>query len=289
MQKTAAYRLSGATILASAAMLLAWIAAARCSSAQQPDANDDESRKTRLKFMKDLRDEFQLFRETSPDKALQAVEEPVQRWTNPIRNFFSDGCLFLWLDNKRPAAAATVSIRGNGSVWFENATFSSIDLRCLRNDREYWIPRAISSGRLQITDRDSPAATARARLVQMRRLAEEFAVRTEPVNEQPTELRLMPQPAYRYEDSSEQIIDGALFAFVEATDPEVLLLVEAIAASGGEAASWRCTFAKMTSRPTTARRKDKVVWSVSSYWLNPRSPNDAYQERQLTVYPPPIK
>jgi len=270
-------------------MLATWAAIIVPCPAQQPDANDAEARKARLLYMKALRDEFQLFRETSPDKALPVVEEPVQRWSNPIRNFFSDGCLFLWLDGKRPAAAATASIRGNGSVWFETATFSAAALRCLRNEREFWTPRGIGPSQLRISDREPPAATARARLVQMRRLAEEFMVRSEPVNDKPNELRLLPQPSYRYEDQAEKIVDGALFAFVEATDPEALLLLEAIAASGGEPAHWRCTFAKMTSRPIAARRDDKVVWSVPGYWLNPRSPNDAYQERELTVYPPLMK
>ena len=276
-------------LIAAAATLATSAALIAPCSAQQPDANDDEARKTRLAYMKELRDEFQLFREASPDKALTVVEEPVQRWTNPIRNFFSDGCLFLWLDGKRPAAAATASIRGNGSVWFETATFSSLPLRCLRNEREYWTPRGVSSGLLEISDSEPPAATARARLVQMRRLAEEFTVRTEPVNEKPSELRLMPQPSFRFEDQAEQIVDGALFAFVEATDPEALLLLEAIAGAGGKAPHWRCTFAKMTSRPITGRRGDKVVWSVPGYWLNQRSPNDTYQERQLTVYQPLAK
>jgi len=84
-------------------------------------------------------------------------------------------------------------------------------------------------------------------------------------------------------------VDGALFAFVEATDPEALLLVEAIRSPTAEAAHWQYTLAKMTSRPVVARRNDEVVWSVPGYWLNPRSINDAYQERQLSVYPPPIK
>jgi hypothetical protein len=138
-------------------------------------------------------------------------------------------------------------------------------------------------------DAPPPAETLRQRLVQMRRLCEEFAIRTEPVNEQPTELRLMPQPLYRFEDDASGVLDGALFAFAEATDPEALLLLEAAKASGGEAGYWQYTLAKMTSRPIVARRGETVVWSVPGYWLNPRSMNDAYQERQLSVYPPPIK
>ena len=261
----------------------------RAAEALATAANDPEARKLRLEFMKDFRSEFQVQLAANPESSLEALAEPVQRWSNPVRNFFSDGCLFLWLNGQRPAVAATVSIRGNGVVWLETASLSPQALRCLRKGSDYWAPRAASPTEERIADFPPPAETARARLVQMRRLCEQFAVRTEPMREQPTEMRLMPQPVYRYEDAAAGIVDGGLFAFVETTDPEVLLLIEATAARGADAASWRYTFAKMTSRPIVARRGDKIVWSVPGYWLNPRSPSDLYQERQLATYPPPMK
>jgi hypothetical protein len=266
------------------------MALGRPCQAQPPAAADsDEARKMRLDFLKDFRSEFQVFRKDRDDTPLEAVEEPVQRWSNPIRNSFSDGGLFLWLDGKRPAAAATVSIRGTGSVWLEVASLSPTALRCERGNTEFSTPQSAGVCNQRLTEAPSPAESARLRLVQMRRLSEQFAIRTEPVNEPPTELRLMPQPLYRFEDNASGVLDGALFAFAETTDPEALLLLEAAKASGGEAAHWRYTLARMTSRPIVARRSDSVVWSVPGYWLNPRSMNDAYQERQLSVYPPPIK
>lgn len=41
------------------------------------------------------------------------------------------------------------------------------------------------------------------------------------------EFRLMPQPIYRYPESTPGVIDGAIFSFAVGTDPCVLLLVEA--------------------------------------------------------------
>jgi hypothetical protein len=109
------------------------------------------------------------------------------------------------------------------------------------------------------------------------------------MGEQPVPLRLMSQPLYRFADEATGLVDGALFAYTETTDPEAVLILEAIRPEGDQASLWRFTIAKMTSRPTFARRQEKNVWSAPSYWLNPRSPNDPYQERQLSVYPPPIK
>ena len=251
------------------------------------DADSEEARKMRLDFMKDFRSEFQVFRRDRADQPLEAMEEPVQRWSNPVRNSFSDGGLFLWLEGKRPAAAVAVSIRGNGGVWAEMVTFSPIMLRCVRKGAEFWTPQAVGDAQQRLSDAPAPAETARQRLVQMRRLCEQFTVRSEPVNEQPTELRLMPQPIYRFEDSGSGVLDGALFAFAETTDPEALLLIEAFKTSGGETAYWRYTLARMTSRRLVARRGESVVWSVPGYWLNPRSMNDTYLERHLGVYRPP--
>ena len=47
------------------------------------------------------------------------------------------------------------------------------------------------------------------------------------------ELRLLPQPVYRYESEDPEVQDGGVFAFVQGTDPEVLLLLEAVRTEGG--------------------------------------------------------
>jgi len=274
------------------AAIAGMICLAHAAQAQPPsalDADNDAARKQRLAFMKEFRAEFEIFQEARPADPLAAIDEPILRWSNPVRNFFSDGSLFLWLNENQPAAVATVSIRGNGDVWLEAASLSPDALRCLRRGNDFWTPSKGSLVRQRIPDAPAPAATARMRLVQMRRLCERFAARTEPQGEQPSELRLLPQPIYRYGEDASEITDGALFALTETTDPEAILLLEAVRPPGAEAAYWRYTLAKMTSRPIVARLDGKQVWSVPGYWTNPRSMNDPYHERQLGMYPPPIK
>ncbi|MAG94065.1 MAG: hypothetical protein CMJ48_09980 [Planctomycetaceae bacterium] len=41
------------------------------------------------------------------------------------------------------------------------------------------------------------------------------------------QLRRLSQPIYRYESDNANLLDGAMFAFVQGTDPEVFLLLEA--------------------------------------------------------------
>ena len=63
----------------------------------------------------------------------------------------------------------------------------------------------------------------------MRSLAREFNGRSLSDQGQAWELRLLPQPLYRYESTDPDVLDGALFTLVSSagTDPEIILLLEA--------------------------------------------------------------
>jgi hypothetical protein len=76
-------------------------------------------------------------------------------------------------------------------------------------------------------------------------------------------LRLLPRPLYRYETSDGPIIDGAVFAFVMGTDPETLLLIEAVENADGTA--WQYAFARRTSGELEGRHAGKVVWKAARY------------------------
>jgi hypothetical protein len=85
-------------------------------------------------------------------------------------------------------------------------------------------------------------------------------------------LRLLPQPVYRYGRPDEAVADGAIFAYCKGTNPEVLLLVEAV--KNGKELQWNYAFARMSSRGCEVRREDKVVWSVPL--IRGESPTDPY-------------
>ena len=76
------------------------------------------------------------------------------------------------------------------------------------------------------------------------------------------ELRLLPQPIYRYESEDPKLLDGGVFAFVQGTDPEVLLLLEAARKAGD--AVWMYGFVRRSSGVLEARHRDKPVWSSPS-------------------------
>ena len=107
-----------------------------------------------------------------------------------------------------------------------------------------------------------PAASPRQRLTQMRELASRFTCRKTNRKGETQTLRLLAQTLLRYECKSQDVADAGLFVFVEATDPEAFLLLEAHHVDDKPA--WRFGFARMASVEMRASLDDKVVWEVAT-------------------------
>jgi hypothetical protein len=92
-----------------------------------------------------------------------------------------------------------------------------------------------------------PAESTNARLRQMKTIADRFTASVDPDGTfaNPEQLRLLTTPIYRYSATEQGILDGALFAFAQGTNPEVLLLIEADA-TAPTAKVWRYGFARMS-------------------------------------------
>jgi hypothetical protein len=257
---------------------------------EEPDDKQTAARKQRLMHLERRLAEFQVFKLDQPDQPLKTTQEPLLRYSNPVRNFFSDGATFLWLDGKRPAAAAAVSIRGTGRVWREFTSLSSAPLRCLREGRAVWTPQSGNLVGEPLPDPPRPSSSPKLRLTQMRGLARRFSVVMQESEAKPDEiktLRLLTQPIYRWSDEEAGVVDGAFFAFCETTDPEAFLMLELVRPEGEAEPAWRFTLARMTSHPLVYRFDERKIVSFKGYWANPRSRNDPYTAAFLGMYEPP--
>ena len=76
------------------------------------------------------------------------------------------------------------------------------------------------------------------------------------------ELRLLPQPLYRFESTSPDSLDGALFTFVTGTDPELMLMIEMRPTKEGPA--WHFGAGRFTDLALKLRHKDAVLWTYES-------------------------
>ena len=77
------------------------------------------------------------------------------------------------------------------------------------------------------------------------------------------ELRRLPCELYRYQPESSDVIDGSVFAFVQGTDPEALLLIEAIQLK--TESEWQFSFVRQTSGELEGRHNNRVVWTAEAH------------------------
>jgi hypothetical protein len=179
-------------------------------------------------------------------------------------------------------AAATVSIRPQGRVFHEFTLLGDEPIAARRRRAVEWSPRRNGRSFAPIEDAEVPAASAALRLVQMRRLAQRFRLRV--LRENPIEARLLTQPLSRYVNPDAKSQDGAVFAFVEATDPEAFLMLEARADDAHPKGRWQFSLASMTSQPIEVHLDDRLIWAVPGYYRQPRSPDDPYLESYDAIY-----
>jgi hypothetical protein len=210
--------------------------------------------------------EYSLAVESAPKKELERTKDSVFEWSNPVRQGLQQGAVFLWLRDGRPAALGCIFSQPEGRPFGRRIIheFHALDRDKLLVSREKavneWKPQA-GLARKELPDAGTPAATRGARLVQMRRLAQEFTGHSVSPEGQRWELRLLPAPLYRFPSAKTGVIDGALFTLVSTagTDPEVLLLIEA--REGDGKTCWEYACGRFSDRDLHVLRKDKEVWS----------------------------
>jgi hypothetical protein len=212
------------------------------------------------------------------DKPAQATlhAEPLLRWSNPIAGSVY-GEVFLWHVDGRPAALASIfrwyHPFKDGTV--EIVSLSPSPVQAREDDEVQWDCREAGVSFQAAGDMQAPAAGRGSRLVQMRDFVRRFAVELKDRRGGETvsrELRLLNQPMYRYESVEQGVIDGALFTFAEANDPEVIVIVEAF--RDGDAQKWRYGLARMNNHEMQVRMDSAVVKSwphVNQPWKNLKS------------------
>src|SRR5690349_9233503 len=193
-------------------------------------AADDPSREEAIEAEKLCASELPRWKLTAGETALANPKEPVLRWTNPAAGRVY-GNTYVWLQDGRPVAVGCLF--RNFQPWntfnAELAALTGTNLVAKRDDKVMWKPRDEWKWR-PLPGSPAPAATAGQRLVQMKALAAEFVVevldtRNNPKGDEQTP-RLLPKPLVRYDAAKTKSLDGALFAFVLGTDPELVVLVE---------------------------------------------------------------
>jgi hypothetical protein len=236
----------------------------------QADAVKEE-KAARMEHMRQGARSYEIALTADAAKKLSLTEEPLLRFDDQVTGVV-DGAVFLWMLDGRPAATASVWIRKTGHEFHEFQSLAATSLTASHLGKERWTPATAGIERKPIPGIPSPAATPVGRLNQMRAFAREHSATVIGSKNDRQELRLLTQPVSRYGSAEGAVADGALFAYCKGTNPEVLLLMEAV--KHGQALEWRYAFARMTSRGCEVRREDKMVWTVPL--VRGESPTDPY-------------
>ena len=168
--------------------------------------------------------------------------------------------------------------------YFQCTSMTGTRMTATRTGESVWTPRGTSVVMRDVPDGPVPATTAAARLVQMRRIAEEFRVEVEDKRgtgdiSTTRQLRLLPRPMFRYESAQHDALDGAIFAYVISTDPGAMLLIEATRTNG--IAKWRYGFVRVWTYGAQAYLGAEQVWSIPE--VDPRK--DMKADFYLNVLP----
>jgi len=210
--------------------------------------------------------EYSMVVESAPKKELQFKKEPVFEWSNPVRSGLQQGVCFVWLRDGRPSAFSSIFSQPDAKlpgrrIYHE---FHALDPEKLLvgrpNALNEWKPQA-GLERKELPDAGGPAARVGARLLQMRRLAQDFGGYEQDEEGKRWQVRVLPAPLYRYPAAETGVVDGALFALVSnaGTDPEVLLVIEAKEAGGK--LHWEFACGRFSERSLYVQRNGKEIWS----------------------------
>jgi len=188
---------------------------------------------------------------------------PLLFYTNPVRLNQQHGSIFLWTQSGRPAVFGSIWSavnRNDPTVRFVTHEFHSLaessDVRASKDAVQVWTAGEAGIEWQTLADSPAPAASRPSRLIQMRQLARRLNARI--TAEEASDLRLMTNPLYRYPESAIGH-DGAVFAFCLATDPELILLVEADLAASKPA--YKAAFARFGNLAMEVADGDKRIWT----------------------------
>lgn len=261
-----------------------WVVCATVAGANAGDgANDAPTAEDRpgiknagwQPIFKAMAEDYRITPVKDPDRRLMLRLPPVFRWTQPVRGG-DDGALFVWLDRGRVAAVGTIfawpQADGQRVVQHEFHSFATQPIRAVWCERNVWSP-AKGVDRTPVPDAPDPSDSAAQRLRQIKGIAAGFSGNSIDSDEGRWELRLLSNPLYRYElEEQSEVIDGALFTLSQGTDPEVLLLIEAVRV--GDGYQWQYCCGRFSDYRLTVRYAGKEVWNVGP--CGQSSPNEPY-------------
>lgn len=254
------------------------------AEAENPERNQS------VEIIRDYMSRHRLAADAAPDEFLELQPEPLLVWTNPTRTRHFGG-VYVWTRNDRPLALCGIHVGVRNEERYVSREFHTLTeegLQAQFDDEQIWAPASSAIEFLPVPDADPPAESPAARLRQMKAIATQFTITISKQDTPSERLRVLPRPIYRYADAEAGVADGTIIAFVQGTDPEAFLLVEARSNEGH--LEWRYAIARCTAWGVTARVGGDTVYEVPPYYGSGAIPTSApfycLHQRPLVARPP---
>ncbi|HUQ69470.1 MAG TPA: hypothetical protein VM165_08110 [Planctomycetaceae bacterium] len=201
------------------------------------------------------------FEPTGDGANYQFQATPLMQWQNPISG--ADGAVFVWTSAGRPVVLCKCHVNDIKQHYVSSSVSLATERFVMKaGGRIIWSPQEPGLTRRAVPDTNVPADRDTGRLVQMRAIARRFRMISVwgEENSSEWELRLLPTPLLRYSSPQHGVIDGALFGFAQGTNPETIVLVEAVQTPKGT--EWQAAPARATGYAVRAWLDDDLVLDV---------------------------
>jgi hypothetical protein len=229
---------------------------------QSGDKSEDRERSVRMAQMRELAATVVVYAVTEKGRTpVELVQTPLMRWSDMSRGRL-DGTIWVWGRTGRPAAIMELytQVDGAGNWVHVIHSLSTGQVTAEIAGGLPWSPRRPGLELKPFPGSPAPASEKAARLRQAKELARRFSAHQfwDP-NNQRSQLRLLPQPIYQYEDPSAGLPAGTVFTFVHGTDTEIILLVE-LAQREAAPPQWQYGLVRLGHAEFHVSLDDREVW-----------------------------
>jgi hypothetical protein len=248
-------------------LFLVLLAASAASADDAPPAGKENATEVdpqaarRAEFMKQSAADYEFLIGPEHTEKLALEPEPLLRFTNPVSGL-KDGGFMVWKDKGgRPMVGAQFFLTADDLWLNEFQSLATVPLRAVRDGGIKWEPARAGVEVQVVPEAPGPARTAVQRLVQMRNIAERFTSSDEFEGRPKSDaLRLMAKPLLRFGKEGTDTLDGALFVHAHGTDPELMIVIEAVRSESGY--RWDYSLAPMTGYALKASLDGQHVWEA---------------------------
>ena len=175
-------------------------------------------------------------------RPFELLSEAIQVWTNPVTGSIR-GRVYLWTHGGVPQVIVSI-------YKFDEKTWIASEFHALARDPFTGKSSTGEEWRLKsplefetVSGASAPSNARETRLRQMRSIARQFSAERLDRDGTTWNLRLLSQPLYRYPEDAATEQDGAIFAFVQGTNPDVILVIET--QTRGGVSTWQYALARM--------------------------------------------